>query len=183
MRRLILSCRPALVAAVLIGVLLAAPACKRQRRSKVTTVEEDQGALASLVLTADPKASIQLLKGFHDIEQNSWRWTRGQFSVVLKVPAGAAQKGASLELRLTVPDPVIQHVKGTTLSSKTVGIQLEPQTFDKAGEYVYKRDIPASALASDAVTIDFALDRFIAAGLIEGRELGVIVMSIGLLAK
>lgn len=183
MRRLIPARRLAFVAAALIAILLTAPACKRQRRSNVTTVEEDQGGLASTVLIADPKASIQLIRGFHEIEQNAWRWTRGEFSIALKPPAGAARKGATLEVKLTVPDPVIQQLKGTSLSAKTGGIALEPQTFDKAGEYVYQRDIPPSALSGDAVTIDFTLDRFIAAGVLESRELGVIVASIGLLAK
>jgi hypothetical protein len=174
MRRLIL---------VLAGAaLLVAPGCRRQR-SRATTVEEQSGVLASVVFAADPRTAMQLSKGFHDVEQNAWRWTTSQFNVVLRPPPGAAQKGATLEVKLSVPDPVIQHVKGTTLSAKVGGLALEPQAYTAAGDNVYKREIPASALTGDAVTIEFALDKFLAAGQVEGRELGIIVSSVGLLAK
>jgi hypothetical protein len=164
-------------------VLIALPACRRERRSQVTTVEEEPGALVSVIHTADPRAAMQLVRGFHDIEHSAWRWTRGQFTVALKPPAGSAEKGATLEVKLTVPEPIMQHVKGTTLSAKIGNIVLEPQSFNAVGDHVYKREVPGSALAGDAVTIDFTLDRFLAAGEVEGRELGIIVSSVGLLAK
>jgi hypothetical protein len=173
MRRLIL---------VLAVALLLTPGCRRQR-SRATTVEEQSGVLASVVFAADPRTAIQLSKGFHDVEQNAWRWTAGQFNVVLRPPSGAAQKGATLEVKLSVPDTVIQHLKSTTLSAKVGGLALEPQTYTTAGENVYKREIPASVLTGDAVTIEFSLDKFLAAGQVEGRELGIIVLSAGLLSK
>jgi hypothetical protein len=123
------------------------------------------------------------VKGFHEIEQNAWRWTRGEFAVTLRPPDGSATKGATLDLRLTVPDPVIQRLKSVTLSAKAGSATLEPQTFTTPGEYSFKRDVPASVLTGEAVSIDFALDRFLAAGVADGRELGVIVSSIELIGK
>ena len=71
--------------------------------------------LVSTLKMSDPSAKHQLAKGFYQLEANAWRWTAGDFSVVLKTPPGAAQKGATLTLILvcfrrrpeagTLPDP------------------------------------------------------------------------------
>jgi hypothetical protein len=172
-----------LAVAILLGLLLPITACERQRRSKVVTVEEEPAPLASVIHTGDPRSAIQLVKGFHEIEQNSWRWTRGEFAVTLRPPDGSATKGATLDLRLTVPDPVIQHLKSVTLSARIGSVVLEPQAFSTPGEYNYKRDIPASVLTGEAVSVDFSLDKFLAAGVADGRELGVVVTSIELISK
>jgi hypothetical protein len=136
-----------------------------------------------VVHTGDPRAGIQLVKGFHEIEQNAWRWTRAEFGVTLRVPDGAASKGGALDVKLTVPDPVIKHVKSTTLTAKIGNIVLEPQTFTEARDYTYARDIPASALNAEAVTIDFSLDKFLPAGAVDARELAIVVTTIGLSSK
>ena len=82
--------RPGAAAALLVASLALAPvACKRHKRVTVLT-EEEGPALASMVATADPHAAAQLLTGFYGIEQNSWRWTAGRFSVVLRPPRTAA---------------------------------------------------------------------------------------------
>jgi hypothetical protein len=70
-----------------------------------------------------------------------------------------------------------------TLSAKIGNIVLEPQTFSAAGDAVYKREVSPAALTGEAVTVEFSLDKFLAAGQVEGRELGLIVSSVGLLAK
>jgi hypothetical protein len=43
--------------------------------------------------------------------------------------------------------------------------------------------VPASALSSDAVSAEFALDKFLPPGTVDQRELGVVVTSIGFEAK
>ena len=168
----------------LATLLLAAPGCNRQRRQRqAVTVEETGPGIASTVNVADPRTAIQLLKGFHEVEQNAWRWTRSQFSVTLKVPPGAAIKGGVLEVKIAVPDPVIQRLKSVTLSANAGGVALAPETYSAPGDQIYRRDIAASALSGDAVTIDFSLDKFLAAGAVDGRELGIIVSSLGLATK
>jgi hypothetical protein len=180
MRRLVLRAAPAVMA---IGLLLAAPGCKRRQRSPVETVEEDSTQLVSLVHTADPKTAVQLLRGFHEVEQNAWRWTKAQFSVTLKTPPDARTKGATLELKMTLPDPVISHVKTTTLSATVNGTALAPETYSKTGEHVYTRTVPAASLQSEAVTVDFSFDKYLGAGQVEERELAAIVSSVGLLSQ
>ena len=74
--------RLSVAAAALALTLVLAPACKRHQKVTVQTIEEPATNLASVVATADPHAATQLLNGFYGIEQNSWRWTAGRFSVL-----------------------------------------------------------------------------------------------------
>lgn len=173
----------AFAALAMSAALLASANCNRRRTALVETVEEQGQQLMSVVHVADPNASIQLVRGFHDIEQNAWRWTRGSFAVTLKVPPGAAEKGAVLELRFVAPDPVIDRVKELQLAASVEGHAIEPETYSRPGEYTYSRELPATALANEAVTVEFTVDKFLAAGEVEPRELAVIVSSIGLMGK
>ena len=137
--------------------------------------------MATMIHTADPRAAGQLLKGFHDNE-TSWRWTQKLFSVVLKPPANAAKNGATLQVQLAVAEPIIKVTGPQTLSAKIGTLQLAPETFSKPGQYTYTRDVPASAFQSDAVTVEFTLDK---AATVSGdsRELGVIVSLLGFEAR
>jgi len=174
-----------LVLLLLVAALALAGGCRRGGKMPVETIEEESQPLASMIHTADPRASTQLLRGFHDIEQGAWRWSMGKFSVTLKPPAGGAKNGARIEVKLSVPDPVIQKLQAVTLSASVNGVAIGSETFSKAGDFTFSKEIAAStgAMAQDAVTVDFTLDKFLAAGTVEQRELGVVVSSIGLLSK
>ena len=56
-------------------------------------------------------------------------------------------------------------------------------TYTTAGDHTYSKDVPASALNTDAVTVDFALDKFLPPGTVDQRELGIVVTSIGFESK
>jgi hypothetical protein len=167
---------------LLIAALALAPVgCKRKRR-KANTDEQPAG-LATMVNAADPRTSVQLLRGFHGLEQNAWRWTAGEFAVTLKPPAGAAQKGATLELKFVIPGAVIGKLKSMTLTAAVNGQKLPPETYTKEGEYTFTRDVPASALQQEAVNVDFTLDKFLPATADDMRDLGVIMTMVGFEAK
>jgi hypothetical protein len=168
--------------AICVALLASAPACKR-RKVRVETTEESGQSLAAVVNVGDPKASPQLLRGFYDIEGGAWRWTKAKFSVTLRPPLNASQKGATLQFKFAIPDAVISHLKDVTLSGNVNGFALQPETYTKPGDYTYSRDVPASALTGDAVTAEFALDKFLAPGQVDQRELGVVATSIGFEAK
>lgn len=164
---------------ILAAALAASLACNRNKKVNVEVVEEQSTGLASVVHVADPKASIQLVKGFHEIEQNAWRWTMGKFAVTLAPPQGGAQKGANLVLKFSIPEPVADKLKSITLSANVNGTPVAAETFDKSGEHVYSKPVPAAALGGDAVGVEFALDKFFPPGQIDQRELGVVVSTIG----
>ena len=155
-----------------------AVSCKTKDKSAGQT-EEEAPRMATMLTMSDPRAASQLLLGFYAIEQSGWRWTAGKFSVVLRPPRDAAQMGATLKFKFSIPQPLLDRVKSTTLTAYVGDTKLDPETYTKAGAYEYIKDVPAAALSSDSVKVDFALSKFLEAGAVEGRELGVIAVAVG----
>ncbi|MDX2181588.1 MAG: hypothetical protein SFV18_18480 [Bryobacteraceae bacterium] len=161
---------------ILLAAILASLSCRR--RDAPATIEGPPETLM-FIRAADPKAAAQFVAGFHAPEQKAWRWTMGKFSVKLRPPFGASQNGARLRLNFTAPEPVIAKFGKIALAASVGPMKLDPETYSKAGTFAYVRDVPAAALMAESVTVEFALDKFFAAGEIEQRELGIIVASAG----
>lgn len=174
MRRLIL-------AAALVALVMA-PACRYKRKPR-ERAPIDSGEPVSLLNVADPRAGFQLTKGFWTVEGGAWRWTMKNFTVMLRPPAGAAQKGSTLELKFTIPDVMFNRVGAMTLDAHINGVDLGPEKYPRAGEFVYRRDIPAAQLGLPTAAIDFSVDKGLPPSGQDTRELAVIVSSVGLLPK
>jgi hypothetical protein len=173
MRRLILA------AFLLLLIVFSSDGCRRRRKGAAA----DDGQIQSMLNVREPRAALQLIRGFHSVEADAWRWAEHQFSVVLKPPAGSAQKGAKLEVKISVPDVLLNKLGPLTLSAKVNGVPLDPQTFSQPGDFTYTRDVPPSALGGEAVTAEFTVDKFIPPTGEDQRELALIVFSIGLIGK
>jgi hypothetical protein len=177
MRRLIL---PVLA----LFLLLVPAACKRHRKPAQATSGTAASALpATLLSMADPKASVQLIRGFYDIEEGNWRWTARLFSVILHPPETGKVRGATLTMRLSIPPVVVEKLKKVTLAAVVGGIQLAPETYSTVGNYSYTRDVPSTVLGPDSVTVDFTLDKAIPPNGADQRELGIVVQAVGFEAK
>jgi hypothetical protein len=148
----------------------------------VQTIEEGP-ALASMVAVADPHVASQLVSGFYGVEQNSWRWTAGRFSVLLRPPRTAAANGAVLQLKFSLPDAAMSKMKAVSLSAYVNGTALAPESYTQAGQFVYIRDVPASLLAGDVSRVDFALDKTVPPSGTDQRELGLVVSLVGFQPK
>jgi hypothetical protein len=173
--------RRAAVTGLLLALVLSA--CKKGQTVKVEEQGSEVPLLAATVHTGDPKLESQLLSGFYGIEQNAWRWTAQQFSVALRPPAGAAQKGATLNVQLAVADATINQLRTVTLSASAGTATLAPETYTQAGSFTYTRDVPATQLTGDTVRIDFKLDKALPPAVSDQRDLGLIVSTIGLESK
>ena len=173
MRRLAARC-------LAITLLLSTAACKPREKIHLEPTDESAASLMTTVNAADPAAALQLIRGFHQIEQNSWRWTMGQFSVVLKPPPNASQNGARLVVRFSLPDAVLQNTGKITLRASIAGTPVGEAAYATAGEYTFSTDLPGRVIPQNAVTVDFALDKYLQAGTVDARELGIIVSSIAL---
>jgi hypothetical protein len=166
-----------------LSMPFALSSCKRAKTVHVEQTEEEGPRLASVVHVSDPKLEPQLVSGFYGVEGNAWRWTAKQFTVVLRVPADANQRGATLDLALTVPRVVIDKLKTVTLSATADGHPLAPETYSQDGQFDYKRDIPPGSLPNSSVLVEFQLDKAMPPANGDLRELGVIARSIGLESK
>lgn len=175
-------CLLLLAAAVLIA---GSAGCNRNRTQADATIEEapSQQTEQSMVQANDPKAALQLIKGFHALEEGRFRWTMGQFSVALRSPMQASERGARLILNLNVPDPVIEKLRSVKLSASVEGVALPGETYTKPGGYVYSQEVPAKAFTKSTVVVDFKLDKSLPPGDVDRRELGVVMTAVGFEAR
>jgi hypothetical protein len=167
---------------MLLALVMAPVACKK-KKVRIGATDEETPKMQSVLNMGDPKVEPQLVKGFHGVEAAAWRWTEKQFTVALRPPFGSGQKGAKLSVKLTIPPVTIEKLKNVSLSASAQGSALPPETYTTAGDYFYVRDIPASLLTGDSLRVDFQLDKAIAPSSADIRELGIIVLNIGLESK
>jgi hypothetical protein len=167
-----------MVTAGLAATLFAGSwACKKQEEAG----QEDTAPLTSTLEMGSRRAERQLLSGFWQVENNAWRWTKHDFSVLLLVPVGAAQKGAMLRVRFTLPDNIVAKRHSVTLSASVDGVALPPETYTAGGVYQYEASVPATAFrGGSTVKAAFSTDNYLAAGEIEARELALVVSNIAL---
>ncbi len=130
--------------------------------------DRDERAFCLLESRHCPRYSVQLLEGWHGLEQNSFRWTERRFAIEIKRPHLIQFSTLRFDFRLPSPGPV-------TLSAKVNGAEMPPATFDTEGEQSYSIDLPQQALQAAAIRIDFAIDKWLPASDRDERELGLLV--------
>jgi hypothetical protein len=139
-------------------------------------------APASEVRLADVTTSEQLTSGFYWLEGNAWRWTDRQFSVALRPPRNAAQRGARLRLRLYLPDSQIARLREVTLRANVNGLTLASESYTNSGAYEYVRPVPAAVMDTNLAPVHFCLDKSAPpTPPVENRQLGVVVSEIALI--
>jgi hypothetical protein len=166
------------VALLALVALAGSTGCLRKKKVKA---RED--GLASVVNVADPADSAQLVRGFSNVEADAWRWTTSKFSLVLRPPAGSAQNGAVLQLAFTLHDTVVKKLGPVKVTATVNGTPVGSETYSQAGDYTYSKEVPASALGADVVTVEFSTDKALAPTDVDKRELALIVKTIGLVGK
>ncbi len=174
--------RRLMAAAALLALIAIAPGCRMKRKAKATAAEDD-GQPLSVVNVADARAGMQLTRGFWAVENQAWRWTARNFTVTLRPPAGAAQKGARLQMKFSIPEVMYNRVGDMTLDAHVSGLDLGAEKYTKAGDADYEREVPAAALSGNLISIDFSVDKGLPPSDKDARELSVIVTTIGLLPK
>jgi hypothetical protein len=169
---------PVWVFILLTGSLFLFVSCKPKRKWAVPEPIGEQSFLASSIRITDPASATQLLTGFYPME-DTWCWTKKDFSVALGRPGTATEKGARLVLAFAVPDLIIQNLKSITLYAAVNGLSLPSETYTKSGDYTYSHDLPPASFASEKVRVDFHLDKVLPPTSTTARELGVVVSAIG----
>jgi hypothetical protein len=165
------------LAALVIPLLAAAGFLLRKPRLR-SSHWSTKGGMINVV---DPRMLRRLVNGFEGAENNYWRWTAPEFSVILTPPLGAAEKGAVLVLRFMIPEDLPSGEKSVDLNSTVNGVALPPRHYDGPGQFTLQQEVPAAALAEDPVRVDFKVDRPSLPS--SGPARGVIVSEVGLERK
>ncbi len=141
-------------------------------------VEEERPSYRPVLNVADPSAAPQLLTGWHKVEPGGWRWTEKSFAVLMSVPL--QELPALLELKFAIPEASIARLHSITLRARIGSISLPEQRYGQAGSHTYSQRAPGAAMKGDTVRIEFELDKALARGEVDDRELGVVVSSVSL---
>ena len=164
--------------ALAVALLLAACSKSGSDTPAPAPIPDQPSGTASVIQVADPQVASQLLKGFHGVEQGSWRWTEKEFSVSLKPPAPG--KPATLQLKLSLPEVLLKRLQSVTLKAVVNGVALPSETYTQPGAHVYAQSVPANALTGESVRVDFTLDKALGPDESDRRQLGVVVSSVAL---
>lgn len=117
--------------------------------------------------------NVILLTGWHEVEFGAWRWTKRRFSIAVQAPADP--DSVMLRFRFNLPQPLFAQQSTLSLRAIVNGTALESQTYSEPGDHGYVRTVPAKALRSPTVQIDFELEPAFDLTLSDERELGVLV--------
>jgi len=169
--------------ALALPVILFTAGCSSKNEPIVHNDEGEPSVKAPLVSSlkmSDPGAKEQLVKGVYALENGMWRWTAGNFTIVLKTPPGAAQKGATLTLNLSAAEAVLKDLHSQSLSAAIGAKTLKREKYLDPGAHTFTADVPAALLSGDTVAIDFSLDNSLPPGPTDRRELGVIITAASL---
>ena len=140
----------------------------------------EPGEFLSTLYVADPRATPQLLKGFHVLEQGAWRWTEKVFAVALKPPPVVPGQEVNVELTFSIAEASISQLGPLTLTATLNGSPAGSETYGQAGDYIFTKPVPADVLASEAIEAVFELDKVLLPTGSDVRELGVIAVSVAL---
>jgi hypothetical protein len=143
--------------------------------AEVIEIQPDSIGKGSSLESTHLSRPPEKLEGFYPPESGGFRWTKRQFALIFTRPGPAR-----LVLRLYIPDASIQKLGAITLTGRFGEHELAPETFRKAGQYVFERDVPAGWMKPGENRFDFTLDKSLAPTAQDGRELGIVVVSAAL---
>jgi SAM-dependent methyltransferase len=136
--------------------------------------ERDERAYCLLHSPAlDSQWHVELLSGWHPMEDGHFRWTERRFSVQLEAPSPQACSALSLEFVL--PEEHFARVGPVTLRAAVNGVALPQQTYSYSGTHTYAQNLPAIVSPGSKLLFDFTLDRALPPTARDARELGLVV--------
>lgn len=155
-------------------LILLFSGCKRVP-SSAEVARDDSAELATGFGLGELPAASQMLHGFYALEGGTWRWSKQTFGVILRAP----QPAAKLLLHFALPGLVLERLGPITITATVNGSELAAETFTNEGEQVYSRDVELKDLAK----VEFRTDKTLAAGVIDERELALIVSRVELIPR
>lgn len=116
---------------------------------------------------------LELLSGWHPVEDSGWRWTEKQFAARAESRVGG--KHCRLEMRVFAPPLIVEKFGSITLQAKIDGVEVQPLVMKEEGIHLFIRKIPHP---SSTTSVVFQLDHALGPDTPYARELGIIVASL-----
>ncbi len=116
---------------------------------------------------------LDLLEGWHHVEESGWRWTEKRFSA--RAVNRVGMKHSSVAMRIFAPPQLIEKHGSISLRAKIDDVELEPLVMEEAGIHVFVRKVPRP---SEETSVVFQLDNVLGAEEGYSRELGIIVATL-----
>jgi tRNA (mo5U34)-methyltransferase len=117
-------------------------------------------------------ANVELLQGWHQLEDTGWRWVARRFSV------RCDQHRTSVTVRGFLPPEVFTITGPVRLAIKANGTELRSERLAEAGDWTVTRKLPEQG--SDGLILEFTVDKALPPTDFDDRELALIVASIDL---
>lgn len=121
----------------------------------------------------NPFRNLDLIAGWHAPEEGGWRWTERRFSIGTGIDATPP---SLVRIQFFLPAE-LRRDWSLTIRCSANGHALPERKYDAAGEHEYEARIPEAALSGEYLRLEFELSQAIAAGEMEGRELGIAVQA------
>jgi hypothetical protein len=169
-----------LIASFALFGLLTGLSCKTRKPKPEVLVDDTQAQLGSIVAANNPQTAAQLLRGFYDLENGAWRWTMPKFAISFRPPVGAKEKGAQLKADLVLPEVIFSKTGPIEITVSCNGKAIGKQKFTQAGDAKLSLAVPGELLATEAISLEFALDKWLPPSGVDPRDLGMIFSSAGL---
>ena len=137
-------------------------------------LDRDERAFCFARTRYDRLSEVELLEGWHDLEDTGWRWTARTFTA--RVRAAESSHGRMLTMRLYIAEESVRRLGRLTLSATANGTVLEPAVYETAGLATFVRRL--EGVTDSEIELRFSLDLALPAEEADSRERGIIVVSI-----
>jgi 2-polyprenyl-3-methyl-5-hydroxy-6-metoxy-1,4-benzoquinol methylase len=145
----------------------------RTTSSDPISVENDQRVFL-LLRSMYGRFQADLEYGWHEPENEGWRWTMQQFAVRVK-PHAAGQR---VKLAIYIPDALMRFGPPLRLEAAVNGTGLGEEVYRQPGDQLYARTLPPWQ-GPEGSLLEFRLSRALPADETDDRERGVIVSECG----
>jgi tRNA (mo5U34)-methyltransferase len=116
---------------------------------------------------------LDLLNGWHHVEDSGWRWTERLFAA--RATSRVGMKHSRVVMRVYAPPLLIDKFGSVSLRAKIDDVEVAPMVMREAGIHVFVRNVPRP---SESTGVVFELDNVVGRDAGYERELGIIVASL-----